>query len=67
MQVMCIAAGLLSLTQKLVDKIVGSRNYIKFVELPPVTQPREGQLVRLHAADLVQARKTIPDFAIRGQ
>ena len=69
----CIGACLPPLPQKMIERI-RAKQYIDFAELPPakgkgrpVTQLWEGQLVLLQASDLVQANKTIPDFATWGQ
>ena len=61
--------GLAAVSKKLVNKIIANE-YIDFNELPPakgkgrsISQAFEGQLVVVQAADLMQARKTIPDLA----
>ncbi len=68
-KVTCVGTGLPPITQKLRDRII-PRQYVDFTELPPakgksrlVSQPGEGQLVLVQAADLLQSRRTIPDFA----
>ena len=61
--------GLAALPKKLVEKIKANE-YIDFTELPPakgksrpVPQSLEGQVLVVQAADLLQARKIIPDLA----
>ena len=61
--------GLAALPKKLVKKIKANE-YIDFTELPPakgksrpVPQSLEGQVLVVQAADLLQARKIIPDLA----
>ncbi len=61
------------LPKRIVGKIK-SEQYIDFTELPPakgkgrsLTQPTEGQIIVVQAADLVQNRKTIPDYATWSQ
>ena len=61
--------GLGALPKKLVEKIKANE-YIDFTELPPakgksrpVPQSLEGQVLVVQAADLLQARKIIPDLA----
>ena len=58
----CIGPGLPSLPQKMIDHI-RAREYINYTDLPP----GEGQVIVLQAADLVQSRKVIPDFATWSQ
>ncbi len=72
-KVTCVGTGLPPITQKLRDRII-PRQYVEFTEFPPakgksrpVSQPGEGQLVLVQAADLLQSRRTIPDFATWGQ
>ena len=69
----CMGPGLPPLHKKMVEKI-GANEYIDFTELPPakgkgrsLTQPAEGQIILLQAADLVQSRKTIADYATWSQ
>lgn len=64
-----VGTGLSSLSKKLVDKIK-SNEYVDFAELPPAkgkSKPLpnilEGQIVIVQAADLLQSRQVIPDFA----
>lgn len=64
-----LGRGLAAIPKKLVAKIL-SNEYIDFTELPPAkgktrTMPQslEGQIIVVQAADLIQARKIIPDFA----
>ena len=61
--------GLAALPKKLVSKILANE-YIDFTELPPAKgkarnfpQSLEGQVLVVQAADLMQARKLIPDLA----
>ena len=61
--------GLAALPRKLVEKIKANE-YIDFTELPPakgksrpIPQSLEGQVLVVQAADLLQARKIIPDLA----
>lgn len=69
----CLGPGLPSLSKKLIDKIKAGE-YIDFSELPPakgkgraVPQLGDGQIVVVQAADLMQSRKVIPDFATWSQ
>ncbi len=64
-----LGTGLPALPKKLVAKILAGE-YIDFAELPPakgktrpVSQALEGQIVVVQAAELLQARKIIPDLA----
>lgn len=65
----CLGSGLPALSKKLVAKILANE-YIDFSELPPAkgksrTMPQslEGQVIVVQAADLLQARRIIPDLA----
>ena len=69
----CVGPGLAPLPRKLVERIKANE-FIDFTELPPakgkgrpIPQPAEGQFIVLQAADLVQSRKTIPDYATWSQ
>ena len=62
--------GLAALPRKLVRKIKANE-YIDFTELPPakgkarpIPQSLEGQVLVVQVADLLQAKKIIPDLAI---
>ena len=66
---MSLGSGLPIVPKKLVTKILANE-YVNFVELPPAkgkgrTMPQslEGQVIVVQAADLLQARKIIPDLA----
>ena len=72
-QMVCLGAGLPPIPKRLVDKIQANE-YIDFTELPPargkgrVSAPQnDGQIVVVQAADLLQARKVIPDMATWSQ
>ena len=61
--------GLAALPKKLVEKIKANE-YINFTDLPtakgkarPIPQSLEGQVLVVQVADLLQARKIIPDLA----
>ena len=62
------APGLPPLAKKLAESILAG-NYVDFAELPPakgrckLLQSTEGQLVLIHAADLLQSKRLIPDLA----
>ena len=62
------APGLPLLAKKLAESILAG-NYVDFAELPPakgcckLLQSTEGQLVLIHAADLLQSKRLIPDLA----
>lgn len=64
-----LGPGLPAMPKKLVDRIEANE-YVDFNDLPPakgkgrlLSQPLEGQLVVIQAADLVQSRRLIPDLA----
>ena len=64
-----MGSGLAAIPKKLVAKILANE-YINFAELPPakgkgrpMPQSLEGQIIVVQAADLLQTRKIIPDFA----
>ena len=64
-----MGSGLAAIPKKLVAKILANE-YIDFAELPPakgkgrpMPQSLEGQIIVVQAADLLQTRKIIPDFA----
>ena len=64
-----MGSGLAAIPKKLVAKIL-VKEYIDFAELPPakgkgrpMPQSLEGQIIVVQAADLLQTRKIIPDFA----
>lgn len=68
-----VGAGLSALPKKMIQKIEG-KEYVDFNELPPakgkgrsINQTLEGQIVVVQAAELMQARKTIPDLATWAQ
>lgn len=68
-----VGAGLPALPKKTIQKIEANE-YVDFNELPPakgkgrsISQTLEGQIVVVQAADLMQARKTIPDLATWSQ
>ena len=69
----CVGPGLAPLPRRLVERIKANE-YIDFAELPPakgkgrsIPQPGEGHFIVIQAADLVQSRKTIPDYATWSQ
>ncbi len=64
-----MGCGLPALPRKLLEKIEADE-YVDFGELPPakgkgrsMTQAFDGQIVVVQAADLIQARRLIPDLA----
>lgn len=64
-----MGCGLAALPKKTVEKIEAGE-YVDFSDLPPakgkgrsMTQAFEGQVIVVQAADLLQARKLIPDLA----
>ena len=64
-----IGIGLLALPQNLIARVLANE-YINFLELPPakgkgrpMPQSLEGQVIVVQAAELLQARKIIPDLA----
>ena len=60
-----LGTGLPALSKKLVSRILNNE-YIDFAELPPAkgkSSSLEGEVVMVQAADLLQARKIIPDLA----
>ena len=72
-QLVSTGAGLPSLPKKMVDRIC-SNDYIDFAELPPargksrqLPQVLDGQVIVVQAADLLQARRVIPDLATWSQ
>ena len=72
-QSLSVGAGLLALPKKTVERI-RANEYIDFAELPPakgkgrpVPHSLEGQVIVVQAADLIQSRKIIPDFATWSQ
>ena len=69
----CIGAGLPPLPIKMVERI-RANEFVDLAELPPargkgklMAQPGEGQIVIVQAADLMQSKRTIPDFATWSQ
>ena len=73
MPMICVGPGLPPLPQRTVERIRRAQ-YIEFTELPPakgkgrsLAQPMDGQIIVLRAADLVQTRKAIPDYATWNQ
>lgn len=71
--IVCLGTGLAPVTRKMIDRIRAGE-YVDFAELPPARgkarpppQALEGQVVVVHAADLLQSRKVIPDFATWSQ
>ena len=69
----CIGAGLPPLPIKMVERI-RANEFVDLAELPPargkgklLAQPGEGQIVIVQAADLMQSKRTIPDFATWSQ
>lgn len=68
-----VGPGLPSLPKRLMEKI-RANEYVEFSELPPakgksrtLSQAMEGQVLVVQAADLLQTRKVIPDFATWSQ
>ena len=68
-----VGTGFPALTKKMIEKIRANK-YIDFAELPPakgksrlLPQILDGQVVVVQAADLLQARKVIPNLATWSQ
>ena len=69
----CVGPGLAPLSRRLVERI-RTNEYVDFTEFPSakgkgrsMPQPTESHVIVLQAADLVQSRKTIPDYATWSQ
>ena len=72
-QLVSVGMGLPSLPKKMVDRIQANE-YIDFAKLPPARgksrptpQAMDGQVIVVQAADLLQARRVIPDLATWSQ
>lgn len=68
-----VGPGLPAVSKRLMEKI-RANEYVDFAELPPakgksrpISQALDGQVLVVQAADLLQTRKVIPDFATWSQ